>query len=486
VPAVSDRTNNPLSAMAPKADAKPKAKADAKTKAPKKKEEGEEEKVKVSPPDKQAFEDKVAKIQEDIEKLQRKQKGISDKIAERSGGKDEFYAKKAELRAQLDELSGKINELYAKKDELEKAVTGKKEEGKQMRTQLNNMKQSIGFTNEKDIDKRIADIEFQLCTTSMALKDEKKLLAEIQQLKRNRPKVSQVAQMESQLSNFDPGLSIKDQKQAIMDELQQYREAKKKVSDKMTELTEQRKAQTGDLGGILEQKEEISKLIGAKIKERNEVRDAFRQEEREYNQYLAEQRKARQAKAEEERTARQAEFDLRRKQREVEKLDDEPYVAERTLIEQTIFFCKSLVQEKEEDKKEEKKEVTHDLKAGEEVLVSKENRDEEFYFMPTKAKKTKSKNKGSAAQSGKSIKHNAETFQLFDKLKLDAPLTTDDIPALLEKLEVQLEEYKAKVKEWEEKREDMKKAILEGLAEIEEKKTEEESKEEPKAAEEEA
>merc|ERR1711957_1061774 len=89
-----------------------------------------------------------------------------------------------------------------------------------------------------------------------------------------------------------------------------------------------------------------------------------------------------------------------------------------------------------------------------------------------KAKKSKSKNKGGAAPSGKSIKHNAETFQLFDKLKLDAPLTTDDVPALLEKLEAQLEEYKEKVKTWEEKREDMKKAILEGLADIEEKKEE--------------
>merc|ERR1711957_619858 len=87
-----------------------------------------------------------------------------------------------------------------------------------------------------------------------------------------------------------------------------------------------------------------------------------------------------------------------------------------------------------------------------------------------KAKKSKSKNKGGAAPSGKSIKHNAETFQLFDKLKLDAPLTTDDVPGLLEKLEAQLEGYKAKVKEWEEKREEMKKAIIDGIADLEEKK----------------
>jgi len=470
--------------MAPKAAPKAASKADAKPKAKApKREVAEEEKPKVAAPDKQAFEDKVAKIQEEIEKLQKKQKAISEQIYERSGGKDEFYAKKAELRAQLDELSGKMNELYAKKEELDKAMTGKREEGKQMRNDLNSMKKSIGFTSEKDIDKRIADIEFQLCTTSMPLKDEKKLLVEIQGLKRNRPKVAQVANMESQLSSFDPGLSTKDQKAAVNEELGQYREAKKKVSEKMTELTTQRKDQVGDLGGILEQKEEINKLIGTKIKERNEARDAFRQEEREFNQHLAEQRKVRQAKAEEDRASRQAEYDLRKKQREVEKLDDEPHVAERTLVEQTIFFCKSLVQSKDESKTEEKKEVVHNNKDGEEVLISKKDREEEMYFVPTKGKKTKSKNKGGAAPSGKSIKHNAETFQLFDKLKLDAPLTTDDVPALLEKLEVQLEEYKAKVKEWEEKREDMKKAIIEGLANVEEKKAEEEPKE---AAEEEA
>ena len=101
----------------------------------------------------------------------------------------------------------------------------------------------------------------RLCTSTMALKDEKKLLAEIQSLKRNRPKVNQVAQMESQLSSFDPGLSLKDQKQAINEEMAQYREAKKKVSEKMTELTNQRKDQVGDVDGVREQREEVNKLI---------------------------------------------------------------------------------------------------------------------------------------------------------------------------------------------------------------------------------
>merc|ERR1711871_133149 len=85
---------------------------------------------------------------------------------------------------------------------------------------------------------------------------------------------------------------------------------------------------------------------------------------------------------------------------------------------------------------------------GTEVLMKKEDRDE-YYFTPTKGKKGKSKAKASKAEgSSKPIKHNAETFRLFDQLKLNAPITTDEVPALIEELEKQYESYKAKVKDW--------------------------------------
>merc|ERR1711924_502097 len=103
---------------------------------------------------------------------------------------------------------------------------------------------------------------------------------------------------------------------------------------------------------------------------------------------------------------------------------------------------------------EEKKEIKHNNKAEEVVLLKKEDREEEFFFAPTKGKKTKSKSKGGDKAEGgsKPIKHDANTFQLFSKLKLDAPITTDDIPALLEKLEAQLEDYQGKVKSWQEEK----------------------------------
>merc|ERR1712187_4854 len=128
------------------------------------------------------------------------------------------------------------------------------------------------------------------------------------------------------------------------------------------------------------QRDEIGKSIAEKVKERNVLRDEFRAAEKEYYAYQSELRKIRQEKQMEERVKRQAEYDQRRKERAAEKLDEQPYVAEITLVEQTILFCKSLTQSKDKEEKEERK---------------------EFYFTPTKGKKGKSKPKGGGSEGSK-------------------------------------------------------------------------------------
>merc|ERR1712083_971902 len=185
--------------------------------------------------------------------------------------------------------------------------------------------------------------------------------------------------------------------------------------------------------------------------------------------------------AAEERQKRQEEYALLKRKRQAEQLDEQPYVSEMTLIEQTLLFCRNLTQTKGEEKKEETKETEFNNPEGTEVLLKKEDRDE-YYFTPTKGKKGKSKAKSAKAEGGsKPIKHNAETFRLFDQLKLNAPITTDDVPALIEELEKQYESYKAKVKDWELKREEKIRKLLEGgVDEQEQDEPKEETQEDPK------
>merc|ERR1719174_53386 len=129
-----------------------------------------------------------------------------------------------------------------------------------------------------------------------------------------------------------------------------------------------------------------------------------------------------------------------------------------------MLWCRSMMP-KEEIKTEEKMATTFTNTAKETVLLSKENRDEEFFFAPTKAGKKKGKKGHDKAEekSSGAIKHNMETFHLFSQLKLDAPLLTSDIPATIEKLDEMTESFKEKVKAWEAKRDAARERIAQGL-----------------------
>merc|ERR1719291_651741 len=195
----------------------------------------------------------------------------------------------------------------------------------------------------------------------------------------------------------------------------------------------------------MEKREAVQKKIAELVGQRSKLRDDFKQEMNEYKAWQAEQRRIRQDKYQEERKAQEAAWKIKKMQKEVEKLDENPYVSQITLIEQTMKFCKGLLPQDAVETKEEKKDTVFNNKDGEVVLGKKEDRADEWYFTPTKKKGGAKQGKAAGDQSKKPIKHNAETFKLFDTLGLEAPITVADVPALLEKLDKQMETYQEKV-----------------------------------------
>merc|ERR1719272_2022927 len=233
---------------------------------------------------------------------------------------------------------------------------------------------------------------------------------------------------------------------------------------------------------LFEERQELNAKIQEKIAERNVIRDEHRVQERAYNEYLNEVCKVRAERSAVQRNERNAEWDEKRKERALEQLEEQPHISEITLIEQTIRWCNEVSgTKKKEEVKVEKKDTAFNNPEGAMILLKKDDRSDEMYFAPTKGKKAK---KGAGAKaaggSGSNIKHNVETFKLFDMLKIDAPVSTEDIPAVIEKLEAQMVDYQEKVKHWELNREAMKQKIIDGTKEEpkKEKEEEEEKKEE--------
>merc|ERR1712194_211630 len=331
----------------------------------------------------------------------------------------------------------------------------------QMVQDMKKARASIGYKTEAEMDERLHTIEYRLQTETIPLKEEKDLLKEMQELKRNRPKVAQVNKLEEGLNNFDVGGNIKQTLQTINEQIRTWMQEKSKVLEERDALNKEYEGKMGD-DKTYEERNNLNTKIRDKQDERNKIREEFREKEREFQELLRKKKQEQQERYASEKESRDKEWKQRSVQRQVEKLDEQPFVTEITLLEQTIKFCKSLTGGKQEEKKEEQKDIEHNNMDGLEVMVKKDERDE-FWFEPTKAKKNKgSKVKGKEAGTAKPIKHNAVTFKLFDQLKLDAPITLDDIPPTLEKLEAQLVKYEAKVADWEKNKEERKAKILAG------------------------
>jgi len=468
----------PEAKAAPKADAKAKAKSKAK---PKKDENPEDKIPRVDQPDRNAMEEACKKVNTEVEALQKKKTDLDKRIGDRSTGKEEFFQKKQELRSKLDDVQARIDAVAGKKDELYKQIEGEKVAEKEMKAQLSKMKNSMGYKSEADIDKRIAEIEFRMSTESMALKEEKKCMEEIKELKRSKPKVSKLKAAEAEMEGRKPGGntdSIREEIGKQTADIKELKEEKRLISAEYAKLNEERQKQMSDMPELFDERTKLQQQIQEKINKRNEIRDEFRAKEKEFNAYMNEIRKIRAEKAAESRLERQAEFDERRRQRQVDALDEQPHVAEITLIEQTILWCKSVLPKEDKKADDGAKKTSTDFNNpdGSMVLMKKDDREEEFYFAPTKKKAAKGGKKKEEG-SKKTIKHNAETFKLFGDMKLDAPLSTDEIPSLIEKLEEMLADYNAKVADWEKNREEMKKKILAGEMDKEEKKEEAEAEE---------
>merc|ERR1712217_195401 len=228
--------------------------------------------------------------------------------------------------------------------------------------------------------------------------------------------------LQSNVENFDNGTNQRAKLNELRDQMAILYNKKTQIQEKMKALNEKRQSQVGDMSEVMEQREAVQKKIADLISQRSQLRDEFRQAQQEYKAWQAEQRRIRQEKYQEEHKEQEKAWKIKKIEKEVEKLDENPYVSQITLIEQPVKFCKGLLP-KDAAEQKEKKETVFNNKDGEVVLAKKEDRAEEWYFCPTKKTGGPKKGKASGGESKKPIKHNAETLKSFDTLGLEPPIT---------------------------------------------------------------
>lgn len=434
----------------------PKAKETPPAKEGKKEEHKEEKPDKMAPPDKTQYNKDIAQKNAEIEKLTREKGVVDKKLQEKSTDKDGYYEKKAVLAAKMKTYGDQIKRLNEQRAELRGNFKNKVTDQKKVTQYRQETEKGITYRTEGELEARIAEIEFEMCTGSYTLAEEKRRVQEIQNLKKQKPKINAQAEKleglrskEKELQESNVFQDIKGQIDDVNAKCETVWNAKEAVKKEYMELIEAHKKET-ETSNLETERRTIQGQISELVRERNELRKKMQEEEQAYKKYEAEQRKIQQEKRHAEANKRREEYEKKDLERKQDQLMVQPHLAEVALLEQTITFCKNLLP-KEVEQAQENIKPSFNNPEGSVVLIKKHDRDEEFYMLPTKKKGPHKKNK---APSSNVIKHDAYTFRLFDALKISAPSTTDQIPATLEQLTKELERYNELVATWEQKRDD--------------------------------
>jgi hypothetical protein len=412
----------------------------------------EEAIVKVDKPNKEEHDAACDAIEKKIEAIQQKLEKIRKQIEAKTSGKDDFNSKKDSVRKRIDEATKKIDLQQEQKKEIFNQMEEQKKRGIELRGELQKMKSGLDFTSPEEIDRKVREMEFEVMSNTMSLKEEKALLAKIQDLKKQKPKLSSYVKMQAkheQASTEQQMLPLKDRLEVIAAAIKVARDEKKQAQAELNELNEQRKAQMADMPEVFEAKEKLTKEKRKLLDEKKKVKDAFNAQFNEWRAYQAQVREQRNKEWAEQRAIEDERRKAENKARLLEKRKQEPHVDERTILKSLISYCKSLQPADEEEKAEVAAKVL-DAPAGTTVLQKKGDRETDYYFAP-KAKKSAKKG-GKKAPKSKVIKHDLANFTLFGKFKVAVPTSTDDLDTTIAALEKEMAVFDKKVEEWRIKR----------------------------------
>lgn len=420
-------------------------------------------------PDKAEQEDTLKIVQSQISKHMDDMKVINQKIREKSTGKEEFQQRKAVMKAKLDEYQAYIKQYENDKQAHYDAIKETNNASRQLSSEMKNVQATripgldANIRNAEDAKKHMADIDRKMQTTTMSLKQEKLYMEILKELKKQIPKLTQASAMSD---SVEAGKSSvvqphRDEVNKLNTLISEAREAKKQQMQQYQKLIEQRSTVMKDMPALFDQRDQCNKKLGNAHMQKKALIEDFRSKEKQYYAQQAEMRQVKFDKQRADRLERQADNESRRLVGAEAAEEEQPYLYETTLLEQTICYCESLIK-KPETKEVVAQTINHSgiIPEGAQIIKSKEDREDEFFFAPKGKSKNKSKAKGQVKTDGPKgpsaddkIKHNVETLTVFGKVGVKPPIVIGDVEPIIKELKKKLDSYSDKVKKWNEDKE---------------------------------
>ncbi|KAI8900461.1 hypothetical protein BC833DRAFT_581764 [Globomyces pollinis-pini] len=344
-----------------------------------------------------------------------------------------LLAKKNEARAVFDSLLKQKQELSSKKAT---ALNQLKAVQQSLKKGTEKAKSNQGFKNADDVEVQISALEKELQKGVPTLMEEKRLVAEISNLKKQKKLLIEAA---SKPSTIETDKLKLDTLRAELDVLSKGIKELDPQVDAAKEALNAADAKVKAAFAAVNEKWEEKKAIQAELDTlkaaKNEVFTTFKAEQDAWYQY---DRELRQKKLEEEREQRAAEKEAKLVALAEKELEE----AEISAFSGEIALCNALIKHfggsvnstsSSAAVNTNVRKVDADIPARATVLSRKEDREEDFLCLGNK--KNKSKKRPSTAPNAKPLKMDIELMDQLTGLKIAIPKTTADVPATLEALE---------------------------------------------------
>ncbi|KAI0152322.1 hypothetical protein F4776DRAFT_601129 [Hypoxylon sp. NC0597] len=407
------------------------------------------EKKKPEKPDVNLFNEQLAKAEKEYQESFAKYNAVKQKVELVAGGKNKEQLSPLQKRRQ--ELIAQANEIRNKQGAGKNARNTKLDQIKRLDEQLRsriaeqkNARGKVAFKSVEDVDREIDRLEKQVNGGMMKLVDEKKALAEISNLRKQR---KNFAQFDTSQKGIDElRAKIKEIRDSMDDpEARALSEQYTKIQAELDSIRAEQDEAFKNLNALRDERSKLQAEQQEKFQAVRKIKDEYYGAKKAYAEY---EREARQRVRERQRAERERIEKERKKERAqkmLQEASDPAYLEEIRRANSLLhFFDPSststekapLLADSGLSAQASRKVDDSGLKGT--PLVRKEDRDDDYLPAVKKGKKGK---KGGAAEKGFNCPPSVIDDCAF--LGIDPPMSAAEIPAAVEKVKAKLEHWKS-------------------------------------------
>lgn len=404
----------------------------------------------VKKPDEEAFKARMSEQDERIAAKQARLEQIKQIFDSRDGQRGAESSAAALSKAKFQEARAESRRILQERRSIYDQINAAEELKKQQQDLTQRLRSELPFFSVDEIERRIKQLEMSQQTSSLTIKEDRKVMDDIRRLNANKPMIKRYDEAQESLRGVkEHHTTLFTQIKAKNAELASAKEVEEGLRAEMDDARARDDAKKSDLPALHKERDECRREMSEIRLELKHMRDEFSEQRKEWFTYQKQMRDQKQRELLERKAARQAEISAWRKLLEEEEARRDPWEEEKLLCEQLISYVEKylpikIVETAVNAAEEAAAKVRAEIQAG---GGRKKAHEDDEYLIALRSNKGKKKGGGGGKSSTpptpktKVVKmtHAPESFESFGKLGFKPPLDTGECPqlykALLEKRE---------------------------------------------------